>query len=343
MERWHRSRNIRRRNAEEAKMTRLGFAGLTVLAALAAQCSWAWSQAFPSRQITIVVGLAPGGITDVTARIYADALSKSIGQRVVVENRQGAGGAVGAAAVQNAPPDGHTVLIFSGSQHVAVPAMAATAPYEPLKGFAPVSLLFQLAILVAVPTDLPAKNLAELWALGKSKPGGLTFGSPGVGTPSHMLAALLGRATNTPMQFAHYRGGGPMMADLITGRVDFALASYTATKGHFQANKLRALAIDADKRWEGMPDVPTLTELGHGKEKVANWFAVAAPAGTPPAIVKKLNEEFVKASRDPELVRRLKENGTSIATTTPEEMARLLQDEWNNTVKLVQMLDLKQK
>jgi tripartite-type tricarboxylate transporter receptor subunit TctC len=261
---------------------------------------------------------------------------------VVVENRQGAGGAVGAAAVQNAAPDGHTVLVFSGSQHMAVPAMAATAPYEPLKGFAPVTLLFHLATLITVPNDLPVKNLVELWALGKSKPGGLTFGSPGVGTPSHMMAAVLGRATNTPMQFVHYRGGGPMMADLITGRVDFALSSYTAAKGQFQEKKLRALAIDADQRWEGMPDVPTLGELGH-KDKVASWFAVAAPAGTPPAIVKRLNEEFIKASRDPELVRRLRENGSPIATTTPEEMGRLMADEWENTVKLVQMLDLKQK
>jgi tripartite-type tricarboxylate transporter receptor subunit TctC len=221
--------------------------------------------------------------------------------------------------------------------------MAASAPYEPLKGFAPVTLLFNLATLVTVPGELPAKDLAGLFAIGKAKPGGLTFGSPGVGTPSHMMAAVLGRITNTPMQFVHYRGGGPMMADLITGRVDFALSSYTAAKGHFIEKKLRALAIDADQRWEGMPDVPTLTELGFGKERVASWFGVASPAGTPPTIVKKLNEEFIKASRDPEVVRRLTENGSPIATTTPEQMARLMAQEWEHTVKLVQELDLKQK
>ena len=302
----------------------------------------AQAQSFPSKPITIVVGLAPGGITDITARTYAEALGKITGQRVVVENRQGAGGAVGAAAVQNAQPDGYTVLIFSGSQHVAVPAMAASAPYEPLKGFAPVSLLFNMATLIVVPTELPAKNLAELWEVGKKKPGGLSFGSPGVGTPSHMLAALLGNATNTPIQHVHYRGGGPMMADLITGRVDFGVVSYTAAKGHFQAGKLRALAIDADKRWDVMPDVPTLTELGY-KEKVANWFAVAAPAGTPPAIVEKLHELFLKAARDPDLARRLKDNGVEVVTSSPEHMAKLLTEEWANTVKIVQMLDLKQK
>jgi tripartite-type tricarboxylate transporter receptor subunit TctC len=317
--------------------------GLAAALAMTSGALVAAAQDFPTRPITIVVGLAPGGITDVTSRIYAEALSKSIGQRVVVENRQGAGGAVGAAAVQNATPDGHTLLVFSGSQHVAVPAIQATAPYDPIKGFAPVSLLFHLATIVSVPTDLPAKTLAELFALGKSKPGGLTFGSPGVGTPSHLLAARLGRATKTPMQFAHYRGGGPMMADLITGRVDFALASYTVARSNFAAGKLRGLAVDAAKRFPTLPDVPTLSELGYGNEKVASWFAVAAPAGTPPAIIRKLNAEFIKASKDPELVKRLTDNGTPIETTSPEEMAKLLAEENQRTGGLVRELGLQQK
>jgi tripartite-type tricarboxylate transporter receptor subunit TctC len=316
--------------------------GMALAAALALPGA-GMAQDFPSRQITIVVGLAPGGITDVTSRIYADAMSKVTGQRVIVENRQGAGGAVGAASVQNAAPDGYTVLVFSGSQHVAVPAMAASAPYEPLKGFAPITILFDLTTLVTVPAELPAKNLAELWELGKKKPGGLSFGSPGVGTPSHMLAARLGRATGTPMQMVHYRGGGPMMADLITGRVDWALASYTVAKGHFIEKKLRALAIDADQRWDGMPDVATLTELGLGKEKVARWFGVAAPAGTPPAIVQKLHDAFIAASKDPALVKRLHDNGTPIHTTTPAEMAHLLSEENDRTKELVEALNLKQK
>jgi tripartite-type tricarboxylate transporter receptor subunit TctC len=320
-----------------------GFLGLALAAVLALLGPQAEAQDFPNRQITLVVGLAPGGITDVTSRIYAEALSKVTGQRVIVENRQGAGGAVGAAAVQNAAPDGYTVLVFSGSQHVAVPAMSDSAPYDPIKGFAPITLLFDLATLVAVPADLPAKNLAELWELGKKKAGGLSFGSPGVGTPSHMLAARLGRATNTPMQMVHYRGGGPMMADLITGRVDWALASYTVAKGHIIAKKLRVLAIDADKRWEGMPEVATLTELGLGKEKVASWFAVAAPAGTPPAIVKKLHEDFIKASKDPALIKRLSDNGSPIHTSSPEEMAKLLSEENDRTKELVQALNMKQK
>jgi tripartite-type tricarboxylate transporter receptor subunit TctC len=323
-------------------MLRNGLIGLAVAGALALATP-AQAQDFPNRPITIVVGLAPGGITDVTARIYAEALSKIVGQRVVVENRQGAGGAIGAAAVQNARPDGYTVLIFSGAQHMAVPAMQPTAPYDPIKGFAPVSLLFDLATIVTVPANLPAKTLAELFALGKKKPGGLTFGSPGVGTPSHLQAAKLARVTKTPVQYAHYRGGGPMMADLVTGRVDFALASYTAARSHFEAGKLRGLAIDAAKRFPSLADVPTLTELGYGKETVASWFAVAAPAGTPPAIVKKLNAGFIKASKDAVLVQRLNSNGTPIETTTPEQMAKLMAEEQVRITELVNALGLKQK
>jgi tripartite-type tricarboxylate transporter receptor subunit TctC len=245
--------------------------------------------------------------------------------------------------VQNAAPDGYTLLVFSGSQHAAVPAMSATAPYEPIKGFAPISLLFHLATIVSVPTDLPAKTLKEMFALGKTKPGGLSFGSPGVGTPSHMLAAVLAKTTGTPMQYVHYRGGAPMMADLITGRVDFALASITVAKSNFAAGKLRGLAIDYNKRSDHLPDVPTLTELGYGDAKVASWFGVAAPAGTAPAIVAKLHESFVNASRDPELIKRLGDNGTPIETTTPAQMAKLMAQEWERTGGLVRELGLKQE
>ncbi len=316
---------------------RLCFAAILGLQALSA----AGAQEFPSRPITIMVGLAAGGITDVTARLYAEAVSASIGQRILIENRQGAGGAVAAAAVQNATPDGYTLLVFSGSQHAAVPAVQS-APYDPIKGFQPITLLFNLAALVAVPVTSPANSVAELLQYGKNKPGGLLFGSPGVGTPSHLLAAKISEATKTPMQYVHYRGGAPMMADLVTGRVDFALASYTVSKGFFLEKKLKALAVDADARLSVMPDVPTLTEAGLGQTKVASWFALAAPAGTPNNIVQKLRGEFIKASRDPELQRRLAENGTLIHTSTPEQMAKLLAEEVDSTNQLVNSLHLRQ-
>jgi tripartite-type tricarboxylate transporter receptor subunit TctC len=300
------------------------------------------AQDFPARPITIMVGLAPGGITDVTARLYAEAVSASIGQRILIENRQGAGGAVAAAAVQNAAPDGYTLLVFSGSQHAAVPAVQS-APYDPIKGFQPISLLFDLAAVVAVPVTSPANTVAELLAYGKKKAGGLLFGSPGVGTPSHLLAAKISAATNTPMQYVHYRGGAPMRADLVTERVDFALASYTVAKGFFVEKRLKGLAVDAAARLSVLPEVPTLTEAGLGEAKVASWFALAAPAGTPAAIVPRLRDEFVKASNDPELKRRLADNGTLVHTSTPDEMTKLLAAEVESTNLLVKTLGLRQQ
>jgi tripartite-type tricarboxylate transporter receptor subunit TctC len=319
------------------------FAIRTALATGLALLSLAGAQAqdYPNRPITLLVGLAPGGITDITARLYAEQVSKTIGQRIVIENKQGGGGAVAATAVQNAAPDGYTLLIFSGSQHSAVPAVQA-ASYEPVKGFQPITLLFDLAAFITVPADNPAKSVNELLEQGRKKPGGLLFGSPGVGTPSHMLAAKISGVTNTPMQYVHYRGGAPMMADLVTGRVDFALASYTVAKGFFVENKMKALAVDAPARVSVLPDVPTLTEAGLGHVKVASWFALAAPAGTPPQVVEKIRDEFIKASKDPDLQRRLDGNGTPIHTSTPEEMSKLLTDEVAAMKELIGQLGLKQ-
>ena len=316
---------------------------LGLVAALAVQClAVAHAQDYPTKPITIMVGLAPGGITDVTTRLYAEAVSPGLGQRILIENRQGAGGAVAAAAVQNAAPDGYTLLVFSGSQHAAVPAVQS-APYDPIKGFQPITLLFDLAALLAVPATSPANSVAELIDHGKTKTGGLLFGSPGVGTPSHLLAAKIGDATKTPMQYVHYRGGAPMMADLVTERVDFALASYTVSKGFVIEKKLKALAVDAAARLSVLPEVPTLTEAGLGQAKVASWFGLAAPAGTPAAIVQKLREAFLKAANDPELKRRLTENGTLINTSTPEQMAKLLAEEVESTNQLVKALGLRQQ
>jgi tripartite-type tricarboxylate transporter receptor subunit TctC len=296
---------------------------------------------YPNKPITIIVGLAAGGITDVTTRIYAETVSRTISQRFVIDNRPAGGGAVAAVAVQNAAPDGYTLLAFSGSQHSAVPALQA-APYDPLK-FQPITLLFNIASVLVVPADSPVNSVAELFEYGKKKPGGLYFGSPGSGTPSHMLAAKIAAATKTPMEYVHYRGGAPMMADLITGRVDFSLISYTLAKSYVADGKLKVLAIDLDRRGDMLPNVPTLDEVGLGKERVASWFAIAAPLGTPANIIEKLHREFVAASRDPTLMRRLAENGTPITTTSPEEMGRLLREEVANTERLVKSLGLRQQ
>ena len=315
-------RNVQRRSA---------LAGL----ALSLLATSAQAQDFPSRPITLMVGLAAGGITDVTARLYAEAVSKAVGQRVIVENRTGAGGGVAAAAVQSAPPDGYTLLVFSGSQHATVPAVG-NAGYDPVKGFAPVTFLFNSVVVLTVPADSPAKSLAELHDIGRKKPGGLTFGTPGLGSPSHLLGAKILLADKVPAEMVHYRGGAPMMADLITGRLDFGWPTVSTSRAYLADKKLRALAIDADARWAPLPDVPTLDELGFGKEKVASWFALAAPAGTPPAVVSKLADEMRKSLAKPETRERMRQLGAQIVGDTPAQFAAFLKKDyarWSQVIK----------
>jgi tripartite-type tricarboxylate transporter receptor subunit TctC len=291
------------------------------------------------KPITIMVGLAAGGITDVTARIYAEVVARNLNARITIENRPAAAGALAAAAVQNAPPDGATLLVFSGSQHATVAAMG-TAPYDPVNGFSFISVLFNSAVAFVVPPDSPAHTLEELFELGRKRPGGLSMGTPGLGSPSHLLGARVALAAKTPLQSIHYRGGAPMLTDVITGRVDFAVVTLSTSRAFLAEKKLRPLATDV--HWEGLPGVPTLAELGYGNEKVANWFGVAGPSGMSPALVERLNGEFGRAARDGELNRRLSENGTLVATSTPAEMRALMVEEVATMETLVKTLNLRQ-
>ena len=182
-------------------------------------------------------------------------------------------------ATQNAAPDGHTLLTITGSAHAALPAMQA-APYDPVKGFTPITLLFRMPVLLVIPVDSPVKSVAELLELGRKKPGGLTFGSAGVGSTAHLLAAQIGRGTKTPITFVQYRGGAPLMADLITGRLDFAFASYTSARSNMEGGKLRALAVDAEERLPATPDVPT---LDRGRPRATSVSPTGSGWSVPPA------------------------------------------------------------
>jgi tripartite-type tricarboxylate transporter receptor subunit TctC len=301
-----------------------------------------YAQEFPTRPITILVGVAPGGVTDLATRAYANAVAKNTGWKIVVENRPVAGGAVAATAVQNAAPDGHTLLTVVGAQFASIPAIQSNnPPFDPVRGFQPITLTFRLAQLLAVPADSPATTLAELLALAKKKEGGLSFGTPGAGSPAHLLGAKIALATGTPMQYVHYRGGPPMIADLVTGRLDFGLLSYIAAKPHMDDKKLKGLVIDSDVRIEQIPTVPTLIEAGLAKERVANWFGLAAPAGTPAAVVQRLHAEFVKAASDPDVIRQLDAAGAQVATSTPEQMSRLVAEEVASMAPLIAAVGLK--
>ena len=317
---------------------------------------WAWlgvvcllsqaqaqAQEYPTRPITILVGLSAGGVTDVLARIYADAVSKPIGQKVIVENRPAASGSVAASGLQHAQPDGYTLLIFSGAQHATVPAIGTATTYDPVKGAQPITLLFNIATVLGVPSSSPATSMADLTAFAMKKPDGLTFGSPGIGTPSHLTAAKLMATTKTPAQYVHYRGGAPMMQDLVPARLDAAVLSTSLAKAFLIEKQIRAIALDAPERWSIIPDVPTLRELGLGDATVAGWFGVAAPPGTPPAIVRKLHDAFTAAARDPGVKQRVEAAGLTVATSTPEEMGKLMAKEAVEIAQLVRDLGLRKE
>src|SRR5262249_19309502 len=217
-----------------------GFAiALTVSAA-------AWGQGYPNRQITIIIGIAAGGITDVTTRQYAAVVSKNIGENIVIENRPVAGGAVGAAAVQSAAPDGYTLLSMVGSQFCSVPA--GTRSLRSGERLCSDQLDVSPSDSAPRAHGQPGEDGGRTDRLGKKKPGGLLLGSPGAGTPGHLLAANIALGTKTPIQYIHYRGGAPVMADLIAGRLDFSLASFNSARSNMDAKKLRALAVDAETR-----------------------------------------------------------------------------------------------
>ena len=300
----------------------------------------AQAQDFPSRPITLMVGLAAGGITDVTARLYAEAVSKGIGQRVTVENKTGAGGGVAAAYVQNAAPDGYTLLVFSGSQHATVPAVS-NANYEPVKGFAPVTFLFNSVVVLTVPADSPAKTMKELHELGRKKPGGLTFGTPGLGSPSHLLGAKILLADKVPFETAHYRGGAPMMADLITGRVDFGWPTLVDVA---VVSRRRQAPGAGDRRRYALGPVCPTCRPSTSSASARSGLRAGLRSRAQPACRRRGQPNprlFIKASQDPELKRRLERERHADRHQHAGEMGRAMEQEWQTMQQLAKTLNLR--
>jgi tripartite-type tricarboxylate transporter receptor subunit TctC len=315
----------------------LALAGVCALASHGAVAS----EAFPARAITIVIGASAGGITDVSVRAYAPVVSRALGQPVRIDNRPSEAGAQAAATVQNATPDGYMLLAFQGAQHSALPAIQF-AGYEPVKGFAPVTVLFTLANFLAVPANSPANSVPDLLRLGREKSGGLVFGSSGIGTTSHLTAARLSLSTGVPVAIKHYAGASPMIGDLVSGKLDFTFVSYAVAKPYGQQGRLRLLAVDAEKRRADRLSVPTLREAGIDQPRVASWFALAAPARTPDVVVRRLHDAFAQAAREPEVIKSVRAAGAEVTTSSPEELARMMEREARDEAELVRTLKLRQ-
>ncbi len=297
--------------------------------------------AYPSKPIRLLVGFAPGGGTDSAARTIAVKLSELVGQTVVVDNRPGAGGNIAADAVANATPDGYTIGLANIGSLAVNPHMPDGTPYKTLKDFAMITNGVTFGNILVVRTDSSIKTLADYIAAAKNKDKPLFYGSPGLGSAGHLAGELLQARTGTSAEHINYKGGGPAMTALLAGDIQAIFASAPTAIPQIKGGKLRAIAVTGEKRAQALPDVPTVAELGFPGYQATNWYSFVAPARTPDAIVKKLNEALVAALRDPKTIERLETSAMEPDPSTPEEMRAFVEKEYETWGDVVRKLNLK--
>ena len=291
-------------------------------------------QAYPSRAIRMVVPWAPGGLVDGGGRILAEALTRSLGQSVVVENVPGAAGTLGADQVVRAAPDGHTLLMATSSLAIDVAGGRKTS-YDPQKDLAPVALVADTNNVVIVPASSPIRTMAELVAAAKAKPGELAYGTPGIGSPAHLFTELFVQTASAPMLHVPY-SRSPAMNDLIGGRLAVMFATIPAATPQIRSGTVRALAVTGDTRFPTLPDVPTIAEAGLAGYSAGQWLGVFAPARTPADVVRKLNDEINKAVKTPAIAQQLVDRGMTPVTMSSEAFVKLFADDvrkWGTVIR----------
>jgi tripartite-type tricarboxylate transporter receptor subunit TctC len=297
---------------------------LTLLALAAIAPASAQSD-FPSRPITIVVPFPPGGSSDTVTRLVAAKLADNLKVGVVIDNRGGGGGVPAAIAARGAAPDGYTLFLSNNGLFAILPAMTAGGVgFDPVKDFQTITPLFSFPSVLVVPTGSPAKSVKDLVEMAKGKPGGLNFGSQGVGSGGHILGEMLRLNSGAPFTHVPYRGAGPAVTDLAAGSIDLLFSSYVSAIGQVQGGKLRILGWTAPKRSPALPDVPTMAEAGFPGVELEVWQGIIAPLGTPASIVRKLNEEFIKAAKSPEVVAKVAAQAVEMTTSTPDDFTKLV-------------------
>ena len=305
--------------------------GITLMNA----CTAAFAQDFPVRPIRMILGFAPGGSTDLVARVVAAKMTESWGQQAVVDNRPGANGMIGADLVAKANPDGYSLLLSSIGP-MAINASLYKMPYDIVADFAPVTYTGNVTNLLVVHPSVAATSVKELIALAKAQPGKLTFASSGTGGAPHMAVELFKILAKVNVVHVPYKGGGPAMADLVGGQISGSFASMPSSIPFVRAGKLRALAVTAPKRSPAEPQVPTISEAGIPGFSVVDWQGLFTTAKTPPAVVAKLNKEVVRILALPDVVERLATAGVEIQTSTPKEWGDFVKSEiakWSKVVK----------
>ena len=281
----------------------------------------AQSDNFPSRPITLLVPFAPGGSSDVVMRLVAAKVADSIKQSIVIENRPGGGGNVAALAIKNAPPDGYLLMMGHTGTHAINATLYPDLKFDPVKDFQPITALISFNNILVVPSGSPPKSAAELVALAKSKPDGLTYASQGVGTGGHLLGVILAKQTGAKLVHVPYRGVAPAVTDMVAGRVDMMFSSYLTSSPHIKSGSLRMLAVAGAQRHPEIPDVPTMSQAGFPGVEREQWFGLFGPAGMPEAVVRKLNQEFVAALKSDDVQKTLLPQGSIIIPGTPQELA----------------------
>lgn len=281
----------------------------------------------PTKPLRLVVPFPPGGATDITARVMTEPLARILGQPVIVENRAGAGGSIGMSEVAKAAPDGLTLGVATLSTHGVNPSVYKKLPYDPIKDFVAVTELVKAPGVLVVNAALPVTNFAELVKYLKANPGKLTFASPGNGTIGHMWGELFKSTTNTFMVHIPYRGAGPALNDVIAGQVNVYFDQVASSLPFIQSGKLRAIAVSWGKRLDVLPNVPTYGELTLFSNNDPSWFGLVAPAGTPTATVKRINDAVVAALREPALRDKLAAQGLFASGSSPDEFAAQVKKE----------------
>ena len=294
---------------------------------------------YPTKPVRVIVGLAPGGGADMVARTVAQKLSQSLGQSFVVENRPGAGGSIAPAYVANSSPDGYTLLLVV-SGFSAYPALYSNLPYDPIKSFAPITLVSYAPFMLVVHPSLPVKSVRELIALAKTKPGALDVGSSGTGGSGHLAGELFQNMAGIKLTHIPYKSSGQSLVDLVAGNVDLVFSSILSSLNLVKSGRLRAVGVTSAKRSPIMSDTPTISESGVPGYEATNWYGVVAPAGTPSAILGKLNAEIVNLVKIPDVASRLAAEGGEPVGSTPEQFTRQLIAEIVRNRKMIKELGI---
>ncbi len=315
---------------------------LALAPAVASFPTLAQAPAWPSKPLRLVVPFPAGGATDIIGRTLAQKLSAALGQAVVVDNKPGAGGAIGADLAAKAAPDGYTILMTTSSTHSIGPALNPKIPYDAVKDFAPVAHVANAPSVLVVGRGFPQGGALDLVKLLKANPGKYNFGSSGIGTYPHLSAEMFKwRAGGLFVVHIPYRGTGLVMTDLMAGQITFLMDSIVSAQSHIHDGKVRALAVTGAKRSTSLPNVPTFAELGVPGLAFNNWFGVFAPAGTPPDVVQRLNREINTIVRSVDVVDRFEKLGADVAAGTPEQFSKTFRDEGDNWRALIQRAGIK--